>query len=993
MIYRSNNLEHLCSKLAAKTGTNDLSPFAQEIIVTQSAGMTAWVKTELAKRNGIIANISFMNQDSLMNELMGFLTGNKQENARDRIRLQVYGLLGSEGFRETFPAVASYYQNDDLRRIQLSDKISDLFDQYQLYRPEMIKLWDKELLAGDSDSDENWQQWLWKKTETISRKDMSDRMISEMKVRKKELASKYPRISLFGITVFTKFHLDFFRELADCTSLDIYLCLPSDLQGVNNDLLESFGSKARELKLLVSGTFDVQEPFEKVFCRKDTSLAKLQENILEDAAISQYPEDGSILINSCHTPGREVECLYNYLLDLFEKDKNLKPGDILVMTPDIDKYAPFIKAVFKNAPVRFPFKVSGAAKNKEDSIAAALEMIVKFTEEDFTSEKVISLLENKRIRASYSINDTDYLRSVVKNANIRFGYRNNESDDTRYVSWEYGLEKILLGYAMLTDREFPAKDGTMLFPYRDSEASESHDLLRLKAFVEKLRWIISEKEKPRNLYDWKSFLLDVTETMIWHDDFDREERADLSSVYRSLSYINNIDCLEEVPFKVFLNELDSKLFGETRELQLNTGDITVADPTPVRGIPFKIICILGLDNEVFPSGNNYMDFDLLGENYREGDRNKKETDKYLFLDTLLAAREKIWISYTGRSIKNNNEIPPSIVIDILTDHLGINNIIIKQPLHGFSSVYQKDDPRMFSYLYNETETDFGTGVNENAGNHDLTVYGFLSFFEHPAKWYFRNILGISYEEEEVTLPENELFTIDHLQRWILKNELVKSEDDLPSFMYKAMKRGVLPLKNSGKVTLDELEEEIHELKEKYREIVASRPESNIFIDLMIKGYSVRGCIDSVYEDEFIAWSFTDSSKHWITAWLKTLLLSASGRINRAVFIDKYGYKKRIDVPNENDSKTRLDQIMSWLERGSGNPLKFSIRVAEKAMNGDASPEKTMSSFRKEALGEPYIKVEQDPYLKVLYDECYFDNLTDKDIRDIMELAVLLKMNE
>lgn len=993
MIYRSNNTEHLCNKLAENTVINNFSPFDREIIITQSAGMTSWVKTELARRNGIIANTAFMNQDSLMSEIWQFLTGEKLKNSRDFVRFRVYELLGSEEFKTEFPEVAAYYKDNDLRRIQLSAKTSDLIDQYQLYRPEMISLWDEGNYLNENPAEaEKWQQWLWKRTGIKSRKTIRDKMYEEMDKNSDAVRQKFPRISLFGITIFTEFHLEFFRELSRFTVVDIYLCLPTDSSEFTNELLASFGNKAMELSGLVSGVFNNPEPFEKIAGKADSSLARLQNHILDDKNGNQYSDDGSIQISSCYTPGREVECLYNYLLDLFVKDKTLKPGDILVIATDIDKYAPLVKAVFRNAPVKFPFRVSGAAKNSEDSIVSAIEMIMRFTEEDLTSEKVMSILEQYRIRKRYSISDTDYIRSVVKNANIRFGHRNSGDDDTVFVSWEYGLEKILLGYAMLTDKEFPARDNTMLYPYRDAEASASHDLLKLKAFVEKLHWITDQKGKRRSMTEWKKFILEVIDSMVWHDDFDKDDRADYSAVYKSLNYIDDIECSEAVPFEVFLNELDSKLFRDSREMHLNTGNITVSAPIPVRGIPFKVICFLGLDNGTFPARNNYMGFDLLGESYKEGDRNKKETDKYLFLDTILSARQKLWISYIGQSVKNNREIPPSIVLDILTDYLGIENIIVKHPLHGFSPAYQINDNRLFTYLYNDSETISETGENDNKNNLNLSVQSFISFFEHPVKWYFRNILKIDYYVDEVILPENELFTLDYLQRWILKNDLIKTiNDDLPSFTMKAMKNGSLPLKNAGKVIIEEMAEEIENLKGTFRKLINERPEENIYIDLVIRGYPVRGIINSVYEDEFIAWTFSDNIKHWITAWLKILLLSASGKITRAVFIDKYGYETRIGVPDAEDAKMKLELIMRFLEKGSQSPLIFSLKAAEKVVKDGAAPNDIITIFSKEAEGNSYMKIEADPYMKILLDEGYYNSIEEDHVKEIETLAGLLNI--
>jgi len=144
---------------------------------------------------------------------------------------------------------------------------------------------------------------------------------------------------------------------------------------------------------------------------------------------------------------------------------------------------------------------------------------------------------------------------VVRKANIRFGRENRAEDDSRYVSWKYGLEKIILGYAMLTDNEFLAGEDLTVFPFRDAEASQSHDLLLLKAFVETLESLIDSEEIIRTMIEWKDFLFnEVIEKMIYYDDFSKTDREELASISRALSYITSQDFEEKVPFPVFLDE-------------------------------------------------------------------------------------------------------------------------------------------------------------------------------------------------------------------------------------------------------------------------------------------------------------------------------------------------------------------------------------------------------------------------------------------------------
>jgi len=1030
MIYSSNHLEYLCQTLAGNVGQKNGNVFGREVIITQSMGMTAWLKTELTNRNGVLANTGFMNQDELLNEIYLLLFGIKPKNNKDFLRYKVYKLLEEDDFKSEFPEVAGYYNGSDLRRIQIAGRIADLFDQYQLYRADMIRIWGKGLLKNKASDAERWQQWLWKKIEIEPRESIRDKLIEAIEKNADKVKSNFPGIFIFGITIFTDFHLEFFQKLSEYTHIDFYLCLPTDKKEYSNELLLSFGSKAGEIAEMVE---DKLGKFQFVPEKNigDTSLIKIQDQILNNSNDLTFADDGSVQINSCFTPVREVESLYNYLLDLFVEDDRkkkdheqigkdykdtLKPGDILVMATDINKYAPFIKAVFRSAPVKIPFKVSGAAANSDDSIVSAIEQLLRFEEDDLTSEKVMCLLEQKRIKQRFQISDTDYIRSVVRNANIRFGRRNNRDYETNYISWEYGLEKILLGYAMLTDKEFPARDGSSHFPYRDAEASESYDLLRLKAFVDKLEWVIDEKDNKKTMAEWKDFLLAVIDDMIWHDDFNKEDRADVSSVYKSLSYIDNIASAEKVPFEVFLDELDTKLFREPCEIKLNTGNITVSSPVPVRGIPFKVICFLGLDNDMFPRKDQYMGFDLMGDEKKTGDRNKKETDKYLFLDTILSSRQKLYLSYIGQNIKNNNEIPPSIVIDTLLDYLDTDKLLKKHPLHGFSNFYYKtDDKRMFTYLYGSCNSQINLKETPIKEINEIGISDFIRFFQAPVDWYFNYVLDIRYDEPEDILDETEIFELDNLQKWVVRKSLLRLRDDeIEAWFEKGKKEGYLPLKAAATVAVEQLKNEMEFIIPAYRKLIAGHEEETLFSNMVFDNIRITGPIDSIYGKEFIGYSVSDYPlKYKIDAYIKTLFLLVEGKIESARFIDKNGFVSK--VPG--DQKTAISCIQKLLKyyvAGNSSPLLFTIRTAEKekeiedkeakavrkaAKNGKGfnpmPPEeridKILEAFNEEAFPDEDSGMYANPYLQTLFAQKVFDKFGMKEIDIIRDFSAKLNL--
>jgi len=1019
-IYSSNSLLYLTGKLAENIKKSESELFKKTMIITPTRGMDSWLKTELSMKNGVFANFEFLNQDGLFARIYETVLGERLQNNADIIKYRVYDCLGTSRFKNEFKDVADYYEDDNLRRIQLAAKIADLFDQYQIYRPEMIRDWTEDKFTFENTQKneqahkaEQWQQWIWKEIKIESKASYRNRMLAEMKQKPELLSKDYPEIHFFGITIYTKFHRDFIKNLSAYTSIHFYLNLPTKEKTHKNELLLNFGLKSLELaKAFETEGFHAEEN------NKATLLGRMQNQILHNGSDLEPVEDDSIQINSCYTPAREAECLYNYLTDLFARHKHLNPGDVLVVASDIDKYAPYIKAVFKSAPLTIPFRISGAANTSEDTIVAALEQILSFKEEDLTSEKVISLLEHKRIKQCFRVKDTDYLRSVIKKANIRFGRKNSTEDDSCYVSWEYGLEKILLGYAILTNDEDESDREMSIFPYRDSEASQSFDLLKLKSFYDDLTSILDDLKDDRTFKDWKKYLLkELIENMIFLDNFKKDDRTEMSSIHRALSFTDQLEDDEKIPFKVFMEALNSKLFRDSWKTELNTGNVTVSSPIPARGLPHKVVCFLGLDNDLFPRKQIFMGFDLLGKNELDGDRNIKESDKYLFLDTLLSAKEFLYLSYTGQSVKNNDVIPPSIVVDILYDYLDTETILTEHPLHGFSSVYQADNDRLFTYLYKsgqeaeEENSEAPVESDEENKIEEISIRDLVKFFQAPLEYYYNNILGIVYEDKENILSETEIFELDSLQRWKLKQELVKREvNEIEPWRIKGVKEGYLPLKSGSGAAAEDVNNEIRLLKPSFQKIVAKRPEKHIVIDTTIDNYRITGTIDSVFDKDFLAYSVSKYPlKYKIEALIKSLLLidSEDIQIDSTRFLNLYGNISDIPI-DRNSADSILRKLLKYYSEGNSSPLLFTINAFDKltkleeefvrkAKKGEepktVQPDHLLEILQEEAYPGEERDIRPNLYLRILFREEKFNEFGEDDLKKFKEIGNTLKLND
>ena len=101
-----------------------------------------------------------------------------------------------------------------------------------------------------------------------------------------------------------------------------------------------------------------------------------------------------------------------------------------------------------------------------------------------------------------------------------------------------------------------------------------------------------------------------------------------------------------------------------------TGAVTFCGIGSLRGIPFRVVCLIGLADTAFPRQAAVTEFDLMAERPRLGDRARRHDDRAAFLDALLSAREVLYLSYPGHNVRDDSPLPPAIPVSELLDYLG-----------------------------------------------------------------------------------------------------------------------------------------------------------------------------------------------------------------------------------------------------------------------------------------------------------------------------------
>jgi exodeoxyribonuclease V gamma subunit len=1046
----SNSLENLSQGLSLSLHESQNSVFEPHLIVTQTEGMNNWLKMQIASHLGIAANCRFLKPNELIHQLYYLLGGRFGEIlSTQNLTWLLFKLLGESDFAEQFPEVAAYYQNSDtdkdLKRMGLAEKAADLFDQYQIYRPEMIREWNTKSLKEVGEED--WQEFLWIKAKIVSDNSLPDKTVIGQHIlealknpdEREQLCKRIKAVHLFGLSIITAYHIKILYDLSEYVDIHFHIINPSpavywfddrsekqlarwrqkgkkdvDTMNAGNPLVAGWGRVVQD----TFGLFFKHDEFVNAYDdsdltppEPDTLLHKIQDDIFNSATVNRNQlsmadlNDGSVTINSCYTVAREVEVLYNYLVYLVDKKKeHLSPRDIVVMVSDIDAYAPYIKAVFNNAPYKFRYTIADESYADSDNLFNALHAILQMKEDNFKAEEVLQLLDFSYIRERFGINDVPLIRKVVDAANIRFGMEGSVEDETYLVSWKYGIKRIMYGICMSGGEEY-GEGIDSFFPLDILEGKEGQGVIRFCHFVEVLMQVVEEQKHERTITAWVNYIEDVLHDMVYEPEEDTDE--DYNTLMQQLSNYNLLNeyMNDTVGFDVFGKSFLDTLTGNTRSGLFVNGGITFCSLIPMRSIPFKVVALMGLNYDKFPRREHTSGFNLMEKDRQRGDRNVKENDKHLFLETILSAREYLYISFVGQSSKDNTAIPPSALVDELMDYIesgmgdaeGLRQqLITLHPLQGFSVKYRTKDSHFYNYL-NTTVKKARRVTNENKviepfGFEEIQLDDMTRFFRNPIRTYYNKVLGIFYHDASVLLRDKEMFSLNSLQQWSMKSRLLPlDEGEIKELKTKLVKTGKLPLKNMADVSLNIVTELIDPVRDLYEQTTGKAEEQIIPVELTIDKSEIKGVLRSVFNDKLVAISWSkDESKYLIEAYIHYLAGIAAGALKGLSFISASKREEVYEATTitKKDAIARLTRIVQIYKAGLEEIAPFFPDL-------EVLPEKVadldFEQFSK--LVENKLVVKSDPYISIEYQNGFFSDESILDAYKAICEEVVVPLNQ
>lgn len=1042
-LYTSNQLEVLVEELADDLKTPLSSPLQKEVIVVQSLGMARWIAMELAAREGICANIDFPFPNNYIHSIFKkILPGVDDETGFEKefLTWRILKLLPDVIHRPGFEILKKYVEGETsgLKFFQLAERIADTFDQYLLYRPQMIFRWEQ----GEEN---HWQAELWRLVvsgfeKKFHRAALRKQFMEALQSTPSNGADLPERISVFGISTLPQFHIDVLSLISRFTQVTLFLMNPcrefwfdivsdrelsrttnrSKWQNIStealhlekgNSLLASMGTLGRDFFDIIYQS-DFEEYSNYIPPHKNELLFQIQYDILdlyekkkenEKRIIS--PNDRSIQIHSCHSPMREIEVLHDQLLDLFQQNQDLNPRDILVMIPDIETYAPYIQAVFEKPyddPRRIRFSIADRSIRKESQVIETFLSLLDLFGSRFGVAQVLSILESPPVWKKFDLAESDLetIRTWVRETRIRWGIdaaHRGELDlpATSENTWQAGLNRLLLGYAM------PGRDENMfagILPFDNIEGTETAVLGNFLEFAEKLFDRVTSLKQERTLKEWSEFLKAMLDEFFIEDSETQGQIQTLRQLLNDLvRFAGKSHFDERIDIHVIKHYLTRN--SETRGFGFGfiTGGVTFCAMLPMRSIPAKVICLVGMNNDLFPRQTPRLGFDLIARNPCKGDRSQRNDDRYLFLEALLSAREKLYISFVGQSIQDNSARPPSVLVSELEDYISDNfclsdgkireTINVKHRLQSFSPEYFKADSPLFSYAEDKLEAArtflrpktapqlfLSQGLAEPEDDwKTLTIKDLCDFFFNPCRFLLSKRLGIQLEDEAVALDEKEPFSLESLDKYMLQQKILEkklTQQNVEAIRSLARAEGQLPHGVVGECSYNNLRVEVESFASKATPYFQTAPLPAMNIDLEIDEFRIVGKIDPIYANGLIHFRYaTIKPKDIIRLWIFHVLLNTVQAENYPRESSLIGLKlksQKLDftvwhVSALENGLNILQQLLRLYWQGLKQPLHFfpisSFEYARRVIGGQL-PEDALRFARKNWEGDDWFAGER-----------------------------------
>ncbi|WP_132145321.1 exodeoxyribonuclease V subunit gamma [Kribbella antiqua] len=957
-LHRAERTDVLADGLGDLLAAPLADPFAEDLVVVPAKGVERWLSQRLAHRlgaaagrgDGVCAGVRFTTPRSLVSAVLGLTDDDPW--AAQAMAWPLLAVLDDSLDEVWCEPVARHLGHFDTgaeaelrqgRRYAVAARLARLFAAYAVQRPALLADWSEGRDTdgrGDAIADDlAWQPDLWRRL--VSRIDAQPPNTRHADTLRRlgdqpESFDLPTRLSLFGHTRLPLTEIELLSALAEHRDVHLWLPHPSGAlwerlstagaatgdratdtshQQADNPLLATLGRDSRELQLAlaVAPTVDRHLPSPPP---PGTLLGWLQHDLRGNTVAADgrhiAPDDRTVQVHACHGTARQVDVLREVLLGKLQADPTLEPRDILVMCPDIETYAPLISARFGLGEVdndghpahRLRVQLADRSLTQTNPLLGVAAQLLDLAGSRATASQVLDLAETEPVRSRFRFtdDDIDIATAWVRESGVRWGFDQDHRGPFGLAgypqnTWRFGLDRVLAGVTMSADAH--AWIDTTL-PLDDVGSTRIELAGRFAEYVDRLLAATDRLSGTRPLADWLDALRDGI------DQLTRVGRGDgwqVGQVHREFAEIAAAAgplAATSLTLPDVRALLSTHLAGRPTRANFRTGTLTVCTMVPMRSVPHRVVCLLGLDDGVFPRFGHADGDDVLARSPVTGERDVRSEDRQLMLDAILAATESLVITYTGANEYSGQPRPPAVplgelldVLDRTTESEVRRAVVIKHPLQPFDrknlEAGRLGTPGPFTFDptalvaaraaagSRPPRPEFLAGQLTLPADDDVALSDLLAFFRDPVKGFFRALdLTLPWEVDGVSdvMPVE----IDNLEKWsvgdrMLRDMLAGIHPD--AALQAEWRRGVLPPGRLGWRTATEIREIARSLAiSAYPHRQASPQAFDVDVDLGA-GRRLTGTVPGVYAYRLVSVSYSRlDAKQLLASWIQLLALSA-----------------------------------------------------------------------------------------------------------------------
>lgn len=1035
-LIRSNRTENLADALASLVRDEPLGPFEQEAIVVQSRGMERWLTLALAERLGIWSNPSFPFPRSVIERVLDSLSQGPSEEAKaydpGRLKWTIAELL-----RESAPAELKAYLGDPSdadRVLRLAASVSTVFDRYVVYRPKLLKRW----AEGE---ETRWQAELWRRVvERLGPHDLASRIDQALSALRSKQAIEgigFKRLHLFSLETLPPLFLELFSVLSQTIPTALYLLEPSSeyvsdidptsqlpaamdaAPGDGHQLLSNLGRLARDFQQLLLAVDEAVHHEADLFEApvRQNLLNSLQADILEfrspaedGARQTVETSDRSISIHACTGPMREVQVLHDLVRTALEDDRSLLPEDIVVMTPDLEAYAPAFRAVFgHNDRHRIPYEVHDRKTRDDVSFYDDFLAVLEVLDSRFSVLDLVRLMDAGSLREDFRFTQEERSRlgELLAAAGVRWGIDAEHREEIGFPAealhtWRAGLGRLFLGFASTPDAT-EVFEG--LLPRGALSLSDAELVARLARLCEVLFDFQRRSRQPLEIDNWVSHLEQLSALLFAEDDENslgvrilRSALVELGDLARGSGYDGAI------ALKTLRRELSALLNQKAPAVGFLRRGVTLTELVPLRSVPFRVVCLVGMSEESFPRADDRPSFDLTRPEHKPGDRNKRDDDRHSFLQAILCARDRVIITYSASAASSRSAANPSPVVWELCEtarryyELPAKKPVLEattHPLHPFDRRYFDDSglPQSASQRYLEIARALGEPSLESgrielraeaeAAEETLSVGELTTWLWNPIAAFIEKVLRARFGTLELYEPTTALTEIGRLEASKIGNGALRAglrDEALEEYLGAAPE---FPDGAWGALARQRLAHEIRVVNARKDALASEHEARSELVAADVAGIVLEERLDGLYADQRISKRFTKPGKRAeLGAWIEHLLMQTAEGLPSTTHLVLRGTETRANLVSFSpvtDPRGRLEVLIDLYRTSRRAPLPLleesSRLFAEALEHGELDKAISVASAQlsKQRGWDPYLNYvlgPDDPFLDSAWSEAF-----------------------